>query len=162
MAAAKAKPFRSIMLLLRSSLVAGGLALTAAAPAIAQTQPTQLDRIEQKLDTILRRLDQSQAGAGSPSAAPANDSSAPETLAAGALAIVHAAPATPIAAHEVPPDTVGGFVYTGGPLQLADLSDRGVRYTGLAGVEWQGWLRAREAGRYQLAVDGRTVSANNH
>src|SRR5215472_11530896 len=129
--------YRNVMLFLRSSLVAGGLALAGAASSIAQTQPTQLDRIEQKLDTILRRLDQLQTGAGSPTASPAtpgSDASAPDTLAAGALAIVHAAPATPIAAREVPPDTVGGFVYTGGPLQLADLSDRGVRYTGLAGV----------------------------
>ena len=36
-----------------------------------------------------------------------------------------------------------------------------IRYAGLTGVEWQGWLRAREAGRYQLDVDGSTVSAND-
>jgi hypothetical protein len=28
-------------------------------------------------------------------------------------------------------------------------------------VEWQGWLRARETGRYELEVDGSTVSPNN-
>jgi len=83
-------------------------------------------------------------------------------LAGGALAIIHAAPATPVAAHEIPPDSVGGFIYTGGPLQLADLADHGVRYAGLAGVEWQGWLRARETGRYELEVDGSTVSPNNY
>ena len=88
-------------------------------------------------------------------------SSAPETLAGGALAIIHAAPDTPTAAQEIPPDSVGGFIYTGGPLQLADLTDHGVRYAGLTGVEWQGWLRAREAGRYQLDVDGSTVSPND-
>ena len=89
-------------------------------------------------------------------------SSAPETLAGGALAIIHAAPDTPTAAQEIPPDSVGGFIYTGGPLQLADLTDRGVRYAGLTGVEWQGWLRAKEAGRYQLDIDGSTVSPNNY
>jgi hypothetical protein len=56
---------------------------------------------------------------------------------------------------------VGGFIYTGGPLLLADLADRGVRYTGLAGVEWQGWPRTRETGRYQFELDGNTVSATN-
>jgi hypothetical protein len=98
--------------------------------------------------------------AAAPASAPAL-SSAPETLAGGAVAIIHAAPATPIAAHEIPADSVGGFIYTGGPLQLADLADRGVRYTGLAGVEWQGWLRTRETGRYQFELDGNTVSADN-
>ena len=135
-------------------------------PASAQSPPTQLDRIEQKLDTILHRLDQGQPGqaAGTPSPPPsatAGIASAPETLAGGALAIIHAAPATAGAAREIPPDSVGGFIYTGGPLQLADLADHGVRYAGLVGVEWQGWLRAKEAGRYELDVDGSTVSANN-
>jgi hypothetical protein len=82
--------------------------------------------------------------------------------AGGALAIIHAAPTTPAAAHEIPPDSVGGFVYTGDPLQLADLADHGVRYAGLAGIEWQGWLRAKETGRYELEIDGSTVSPNNY
>jgi hypothetical protein len=56
--------------------------------------------------------------------------SAPDALAAGALAIIHAAPAAAIA-REIPADSVGGFVYTGGSLQLADLKDHGVRYNGL-------------------------------
>ena len=151
------------MLHLRLAVLAAGLSLAGTASVFAQTAPTQLDRIEQKLDTILHRLDQMQPGQadGTPptasAAAPAL-SSAPETLAGGALAIIHAAPDTPTAAQEIPPDSVGGFIYTGGPLQLADLTDHGVRYAGLTGVEWQGWLRAREAGRYQLDVDGSTVS----
>ena len=157
------------------ALLVAGIVVSGAAPASAQSPPTQLDRIEQKLDTILRRLDQLQPGqagaqpapppsAPGPAASPASTpapSPAPETLAAGAVAIIHAAPATPVAAQEIPPDSVGGFIYTGGPLQLADLTDRGVRYAGLTGVEWQGWLRTRETGRYEFELDGSTVSPNN-
>jgi hypothetical protein len=155
------------MLHLRLAVLAADLSLAGIAPVFAQTAPSQLDRIEQKLDTILHRLDQMQSGQadGTPptasAAAPAL-SSAPETLMGGALAIIHAAPETPTAAQEIPPDSVGGFIYTGGPLQLADLTDHGVRYAGLTGVEWQGWLRAKEAGRYQLDIDGSTVSPNNY
>jgi hypothetical protein len=148
--------------------------LVSALPVSAQSPPTQLDRIEQKLDTILHRLDQLQPGqaaapspppsgpgpATAPAATPAL-SSTPETLVGGAVAIIHAAPTTPVAAHEIPADSVGGFIYTGGPLQLADLTNRGVRYTGLAGIEWQGWRRTRETGRYQFELDGNTVSADN-
>jgi hypothetical protein len=151
----------------RFAVLAAGIALAGLSSASAQAPVTQLDRIEQKLDTILHRLDQMQPGqnsAAQPTASAASPgvSSAPDTLMGGALAIIHAAPATAIAAHEIPHDSVGGFIYTGGPLQLADLSDRGVRYTGLTGVEWQGWLRAKEAGRYVLEVDGSTVSASNY
>jgi hypothetical protein len=78
------------------------------------------------------------------------------------VAIIHPAPVTPAAAREIPTDSVGGFIYTGGPVQLADLTDRGVRYAGLTGVEWQGWLRAAETGRYQFELDGDTVSPNNY
>jgi hypothetical protein len=149
----------------RLAVLVAGLSLTGTVSAFAQTAPAQLDRIEQKLDTILHRLDQmlpGQANETPPTASAATPglSSAPETLAGGALAIIHAAPDTPTAAQEIPPDSVGGFIYTGGPLQLADLTDHGIRYAGLTGVEWQGWLRAREAGRYQLDVDGSTVSPN--
>ena len=28
------------------------------------------------------------------------------------MAIIHAAPTTPVAAHEIPTDSVGGFIYT--------------------------------------------------
>jgi hypothetical protein len=147
----------------RLAVLASSAALTALTPAVAQAQPTQLDRIEQKLDTILRRLDQMPASVAQPveAATAGTLSSAQENLAGGALAVVHAAPATPAVAHEIPPDSVGGFIYTGGLLQLADLSDHGVRYAGLTAVEWQGWLRAKEAGRYQLDVDGSTFSPTN-
>jgi hypothetical protein len=157
-------------------MVVVGALLAGTATASAQAPPTQLDRIEHKLDLILHRLDQLQAGqpAGArpapspatakPAAAPAGIAGAtpaPETMAAGAVAIVHAAPPNPVAARQIPTDSVGGFIYTGGTLQLADLSRRGVRFAGLAGVEWQGWLRTTETGRYELELDGSTVSVNN-
>lgn len=134
-------------------------------PAWAQTpQPpapdsVQLDRIERKLDEVLRRLGASSApptAVPGPAAggvqAPA-DAVAAENYVPGAVAVVHAAPSDARGLGEVPADSVGGFVYTGGPIALSDLSDRGVRYTGLAGVELQGWLRAKETGRYQIAAD---------
>ena len=104
-----------------------------------------------------RLLPESSPAPGAATSAPPSET---DGLVAGALAIIHAAPGTALAAHEIPADSVGGFVYTGGSLQLADLKDRGVRYTGLTGVEWQGWLRARETGRYELDLDGSTVSPN--
>jgi hypothetical protein len=144
------------------AVLVADIVVSGATPAPAQAPPTQLDRIEQKLDIILHRLDQLQPGPAEPSAGPPALPSPPETMAAGAVAIIHAAPATQAAAREIPADSVGGFIYTGGSIQLADLTDRGVRYTGLMGVEWQGWLRARETGRYQLELDGSTVSPNNY
>lgn len=158
----------------RISLVVATL-LVSAATASAQTQPTQLDRIEHKLNLVLHRLDQIQAELRStrsaapvaaarkppvPSVTSAADSS-PETMAAGAVAIVHAAPVNPVSARQIPANSVGGFIYTGGTLQLSDLANHGVRYAGLAGIEWQGWLRATESGRYEFELDGSTVSPNN-
>ena len=44
--------------------------------------------------------------------------------------------------QEIPADSIGGFTYTGGQLQLADLAEHGVRYTGLAAIEfWPRWWR---------------------
>ena len=129
----------------RLALLAAISLLSGTTAASAQSPPTQLDRIEQKLDTILHRLDETRPGASapSPSAPPAGQPerlaappapgtatsaspSTPDVLAPGALAIIHAAPTTALAAREIPADSVGGFVYTGGPLQLADLKDHGV------------------------------------
>jgi hypothetical protein len=165
---------RSPMPCSRLAALAAIILLSGTTVVSAQSPPTQLDRIEQKLDAILHRLDESRPGPPAPSQsaptaaesspAPGAATSAPPSetngLVAGALAIIHAAPGTALAAREIPADSVGGFVYTGGSLQLADLKDRGVRYTGLTGVEWQGWLRAKEAGRYELDLDGNAVSPN--
>ncbi|PZX14316.1 hypothetical protein LX81_02899 [Palleronia aestuarii] len=76
-----------------------------------------------------------------------------ESFAPGAIAVAHAAPTQGQPLGEIPTDSIGGFVYTGGPIQLDDLADRGVRHAGPAGIELQGWLRATEAGRHQLAAD---------
>ena len=116
----------------------------------------QLDRIEGKLDQLLQRLGLGPLPSPAPeqaaAAAPAVDSTA---YAPGAIAVIHPAPATTRVLAEVPPDSVGGFVYTGGPLALHDLSDRGVRYAGLAGLEFQGWLKVTAPGRAQLGADYR-------
>ena len=138
-----------------------------ATPPAAPAAPSQLDRIEGKLDKVLRRLDQSrpqppgtgQAGAAVPGAPTPSPSpgTAPgasqEAYRPGALAVAHAAPANASTLADVPPDRFGGFVYEGGPVPFTDIRTRGVRYAGPVGLELQGWLRAREAGRYQLGAD---------
>ena len=67
--------------------------------------------------------------------------------------MVRAAPRDQNALAAIPADGVGGFVYQGGPIPLTDIHDRGVRYVGPVGAEIQGWLRAKEAGRYEVATD---------
>ena len=150
-------------------LAATTLAGTATAAPQAPAPETQLDRIEHKLD----QLQVAQAAgnrpapppaAGKPAAAPAGTASpapVPETMAAGAVAIFHPAPKTALAAHAIPANSVGGLVYTGGTIHLADLKDRGIHYTGLTGVEWQGWLRTTETGRYELELDGSVVGGGD-
>jgi len=128
------------------------------APATpAPSAPDQLDRIEQKLDELLRRLDQAHpqsSGAANLSPAPGTASAAaPEAYKPGALAVAHAVPRDANGLADIPPDSVGGFIYDGGPIAFTDIRTRGVRYAGPAGVEFQGWLRAKEAGRYQIGTD---------
>lgn len=146
---------------------------TLVAPAHAQ-QPappssgdnTQLDRIERKLDEVLRRLNAANPPSPAPAGAPEKLPVTPALAATsadykpGALAIVHAAPTTARAIAEVPADSVGGFVYSGGALPFYDLSGRGVRYVGPVGIELQGWLKAAESGRYQIAEELRGQFGN--
>ena len=156
-------------LLLSASLLVLPLAAWAQSPTAASTAAgqSQLDRIEGKLDEVLRRLDQLQQhpsravqGQAKPSAA-SNPSPAPGEPPAssqaaykpGALAVAHPAPKDVNSLSEVPADDVGGFVYEGGPIPLTDIRGRGVRYAGPVGVEIQGWLRAKEAGRYEIGTD---------
>jgi len=164
-------------LLLSAFLLVLPFAARAQAPAAVPLPssplvPSQLDRIEDKLDELLRRMDQprpqpsgagqeaavaggavaggaatSPAGLGNPSTVSG------EAYKPGALAVARAAPRDTNGLAEVPPDSVGGFVYEGGPMSLTDIRTRGVRYAGPVGVELQGWLRAREAGRYQIGTD---------
>ena len=138
-----------------------GAASAQSPPQSATPDSAQLDRIERKLDEVLRRLDGS-AGriVEAPSPAPSG-SAASATVAAdyrpGTLAVVHAAPTRASQLAEVPADSVGGFVYSGGALTLHDLSSRGVRYTGFVGVELQGWLKVAQAGRHQLGEEIRAT-----
>ena len=159
-------------LLLSASLLVLPLAARAQAPAAASPPPSppvpsQLDRIESKLDELLRRMDQprpqpSRDGQGAAAASGAATSPAGpgapsvvtgEAYKPGALAVARAAPRDANGLAEVPPDSVGGFVYEGGPIPFSDIRTRGVRYVGPVGVELQGWLRAREARRYQIGAD---------
>ena len=159
-------------LLLSTSLLALPLAARAQVPAVvppplSPPAPSQLDRIEGKLDELLRRMDQPRpqpSGAGQGAAIANGAATAPvgpgtpsaasgEAYKPGALAVARAAPRDTNGLAEVPPDRVGGFVYEGGPIPFSDIRTRGVRYAGLVGVELQGWLRAREAGRYQIGAD---------
>ena len=143
-------------------LAAASLALSTAARAQA-TPPAdqaQLDRIEHKLDEVLRRLDQTpsrppETAPGQPSSGPARPPSPalPVAYKPGALAIAHAATKDVNGLSEIPLDAVGGFVYTGGPIAFTDIRTRGVRYAGPVGVELQGWLQAKEAGRYEIGTD---------
>jgi hypothetical protein len=158
-------------LLLSASLLILPLAARAQAPAAvpppSPPEPSQLDRIETKLDELLRRMDQPRpqpSGAGQAAAAAGGTATSPagpgappaasgEAYKPGALAVAHAAPRDANSLAEVPPDSVGGFVYEGGPILFTDIRTRGVRYAGPVGVELQGWLRAKEAGRYQIGAD---------
>jgi hypothetical protein len=138
----------------------------------------RLDRIEQKLDQVLERLDATAApgkaliadtaippshdGEETVTAAPdARSPADPETYKAGAVAIARAAPARPNALPEIPPDSVGSFVYIGGAIPLSELSRSGVRYTGVAAVELQGWLKVIEPGRTQIGVEYRATTGSN-
>jgi len=147
-------------LLLSASLLVLPLAGRAqtAVPTPLATLPappaSQLDRIEGKLDEVLRRLDRLEQVSPRPAANPQPTSApASEGYRPGALAVARAAPHDPSNFVSVPTDAVGGFVYTGGAISLNDIATRGVRYTGPVGIELQGWLRAQEAGRYQISAD---------
>jgi len=142
------------------------MAVTARAQTPPATIDQRLDRIENKLDELLRRLNAASPPAGqtapSPApAAPAVPNAAEAPYQPGAVAIVHAAPDRPRDLQAIPADSVGGFVYDGGPVALNDLSARGVRYSGLAGLELQGWLKVTAAGRTQLAVEYRATTGGN-
>ena len=164
--------------MIRATLLLSAALLASPLTALAQLQPpapattaapppSQLDRIEGKLDEVLRRLDQpraqssaaaqGQAALSEAAAPPSSSGQAPAASAQaykpGALAIAHAAPKDVNSLSEIPPDNVGGFTYEGGPIALTDIKTRGVRYAAPVGVEIQGWLQAKEAGRYQIGTD---------
>ena len=142
-------------------------ASAAVPPSPSPPAPSQLDRVESELDELLRRMDhprpqpsgafQGVAAANGATTVPTGPGGPPaasgEAYKPGALAVARVAPRDANGLAEVPPDGVGGFVYEGGPIPLSDIRTRGVRYEGPVGVELQGWLRAKEAGRYQISAD---------
>ena len=140
----------------------------AADPALTTDQ--RLDRIEGKLDDILRLLGARQptpiGKPGDAPAPPAAAASATATLSdssgykAGTIAIVHQAPEFPRDLQQIPADSVGGFVYSGGAIPLHDLKSKGVRFAGLTGLELQGWLKVAAPGRTQIAVEFRGGDPN--
>lgn len=138
------------------------LLMLAACSDHGAAERARLDRIEQRLDALEKRVAQTGAPATtSRTAAPPTLSAAPapadaRKLSLGAVAVFHPAPQHAEQLGETPADSVGGFVYTGGAIALDDAASRGARYAGLTGVELQCWLRAKEAGRYQLGADIRT------
>ena len=159
-----------LALLLSALSLALPLAVRAQAPAPATpapATPSQLDRIEHKLDEVLRRLDQPRpqpSGAAQGVAAASGEAIASplpgavpvasqEAYKPGVLAVTRAAPRDANGLADIPPDSVGGFVYEGGPMPFTDIRTRGVRFAGPVGVDLQGWLRAKEAGRYELGTD---------
>jgi len=159
-----------------------------ASPASAQESTAdgvreQLDRIEQKLDRLLERLDRTsttdqplRAGAtmlptpedgkpvtAAPDAPPPAVAAETESTAykSGAVAIARTAPERANALPDIPADSVGSFVYSGGAIPLSELSRSNVRYNGLAAIELQGWLKITQAGRTQLAVEYRATTGSN-
>jgi hypothetical protein len=133
----------------------------------------RLNRIERKLDEILLRLgaqpqptgqraDGPVGPAAANSAPPAAASRAPDVAAykPGAIALVRQAPSYPRDLQIIPTDSVGSFVYAGGAIAMNDLRGKGVRFTGLAAIELQGWLKVAAPGRTQIAVEYRANGVN--
>ncbi|WP_011578696.1 MULTISPECIES: hypothetical protein [Chelativorans] len=143
-----------------------------------ETVEQRLERIEQKLDRILERLEEEglktgpvAAGAATIPPAPARETNTdippppgvpdPQPFRPGAVAIARAAPERPNALSDIPADSVGSFVYGGGAIPLNELSRSGVRYTGVAAVELQGWLKVTEPGRTQIGVEYQATTGSN-
>jgi hypothetical protein len=133
----------------------------------------RLNRIERKLDEILLRLgaqpqptgqraDGPVGPAAANSAPPAAASRAPDVAAykPGAIALVRQTPNYPRDLQIIPTDSVGSFVYSGGAIAMNDLRGKGVRFTGLAAIELQGWLKVAAPGRTQIAVEYRANGVN--
>lgn len=161
-------------LVLGTVIAAAGLAASAIL-AMAQDQATsqdQLDRIEQKLDRIIQQLGITDEGApaGTATSIQPSDSIAKteippppdvQSYQPGAVAIARAAPEKADALADISADSIGSFVYPGGAIPLSEISRNGVRYTGLAGVELQGWLKVTDPGRTQIGVEYRLTTGSN-
>ena len=170
--------FRSLLLLAMLGACAGGAAFAQdpappTTPAAPVSTEERLNRIERKLDEILVRLGASPQPMGQQASAPAGAAAAngaPPAAASptldnaaykpGAIALVRQAPNYTRDLQIIPTDSVGSFVYSGGTIALNDLRGKGVRFTGLAGIELQGWLKVAAPGRTQIAVEYRANGVN--
>ena len=150
---------RRLVRLVSSLALFASLPGSAFAEQPAPPRDAQLDRIERKLDDVLKRLGAGGAPAAQTEKTPESEN--PANYRPGALAIVHAAPASARLLSEVPVDSVGGFTYSGGPIALHDLNSRGVNFSGLAGIELQGWLKVKQPGRMQFVADLHGTLASN-
>lgn len=124
--------------------------------------PGQLDQGEGRLDELLRRKDyqlpSQPSGASQDATAVRWGGDLPHgrwrpscgfwaCIKPDALAVARVALRDANGRPEVPSDNVGG------PTPLSDIRMCGVCYAGPVVVKLQGWLRAREAGRYQIGAD---------
>jgi hypothetical protein len=139
---------------LRRPILAGACAaalLALSACGQGGGEKVRLDRIEHRLDALEQRLGGGASQSAPPSpvpsgpapavGAPAASGGDASTYAPGAVAVVHAAPANARQIEEVPTDSVGGFVYTGSPITLHDLS--------AANCVLEVWLEDRVIGSQQ-------------
>lgn len=150
----------------RSLLVSVGL-VGVALPAMASDR---LDKAAALLKEVTQLLEEEKAAraSGAPSApvaaapvaavAPAGEAAAPVAVATkesydpGVLVLVRPAPEKVAA---VPADEAGRFVYAGGDLAAHDVGRHKVRYRGVASFEFQGFIQAKEKGRYQWGAEGK-------
>lgn len=160
----------------RSLLVGVGL-VGAALPAMASDR---LDKAAALLKEAAQLLEEEKAArvsaSGAPSApvaaaampaaaaaVPTGEAAAPVAVATkesydpGVLVLVRPAP-DKVAA--VPADEAGRFIYAGGDLAAHDVGRHKVRYRGVASFEFQGFIQAKEKGRYQWGAEGKIGGMN--
>lgn len=131
-----------------------GFAALLSACGPSTVERARLDKLEQRMSVLEKQV--ATASPGPPGKAAAPPPAAPIDVShyqEGAVATVRPAPTDSRTLAEIPSDSVGGFIYTGGPIALHDLASGGVLHTGLTGVALEGWLKALKSGRYEFGED---------